>query len=229
MTTILLVDDQEIIRAGFHTIVETEPGLEVVGQAENGARAVELAAELDPDVICMDVQMPVMDGIEATRRIVAAGSRAQVLILTTFDDDDFLFRALAAGASGFLLKSSSAEDLIAAVQTLGRGDALLSPAVTRRVLDRFVGTPDAAPAAPGSAASPPRRPDAAPTPPVGHLTPREHEILTLMAAGHSNKEIAAALVVGDSTVKTHVSNILDKLGARDRIQAVIWAHKHGLG
>lgn len=225
MTTVLLVDDQRLVRTGFHTILDTEPGLDVVGEAENGEQAVRLAAELTPDVICMDVQMPVMDGIEATRRIVESGSPSAVLILTTFDDDDFLFRTLAAGASGFLLKSAGAEELIAAVQTLGRGDALLAPTVTRRVIQRFAATQqprervdDAGTAMGGNA---PR--------PTVHLTPREREILGHMASGANNAEIAAELVVGESTIKTHVSNILMKLDARDRIQAVIWAHRHGFG
>lgn len=225
MTTVLLVDDQRLVRTGFHTILDTEPGLDVVGEAENGEQAVRLAAELTPDVICMDVQMPVMDGIEATRRIVESGSPSAVLILTTFDDDDFLFRTLAAGASGFLLKSAGAEELIAAVQTLGRGDALLAPTVTRRVIQRFAATQQ-----------PRERVDDAGTPmggnapqPAVHLTPREREILGHMASGANNAEIAAELVVGESTIKTHVSNILMKLDARDRIQAVIWAHRHGFG
>lgn len=227
MTTVLLVDDQRLVRTGFHTILDTEPGLDVVGEAENGEQAVRLAAELTPDVICMDVQMPVMDGIEATRRIVESGSPSAVLILTTFDDDDFLFRTLAAGASGFLLKSAGAEELIAAVQTLGRGDALLAPTVTRRVIQRFAATQQ-----------PRERVDDAGTgtirgghtpQPAVHLTPREREILGHMASGANNAEIAAELVVGESTIKTHVSNILMKLDARDRIQAVIWAHRHGFG
>lgn len=227
MTTVLLVDDQRLVRTGFHTILDTEPGLDVVGEAENGEQAVRLAAELTPDVICMDVQMPVMDGIEATRQIVESGSPSAVLILTTFDDDDFLFRTLAAGASGFLLKSAGAEELIAAVQTLGRGDALLAPTVTRRVIQRFAATQQ-----------PRERVDDAGTGTIGgghtpqpavHLTPREREILGHMASGANNAEIAAELVVGESTIKTHVSNILMKLDARDRIQAVIWAHRHGFG
>lgn len=226
MTTVLLVDDQRLVRTGFHTILDTEPGLDVVGEAENGEQAVRLAAELTPDVICMDVQMPVMDGIEATRRIVESGSPSAVLILTTFDDDDFLFRTLAAGASGFLLKSAGAEELIAAVQTLGRGDALLAPTVTRRVLQRFAATQQPRErvddAGSGTASG------SAPRPTV-HLTPREREILGHMASGANNAEIAAELVVGESTIKTHVSNILMKLDARDRIQAVIWAHRHGFG
>lgn len=238
---ILLVDDQPLIRHGFATILGSEPGLEVVGGAADGAEAVERAAELDPDVICMDVQMPVMDGIEATRRIVASGSRAAVLILTTFDRDDFLFQTLQAGASGFLLKTAEAEELIRAVQVLGQGDALLDPAVTRRVLTRFsapgsapASTPDAdvapsplgEPRPPVEPAAPPSGSE--PVPPGGPLTGREREILLLLARGLSNAEIAAELFVGEATVKTHVSNLLMKLGARDRIHAVIWAFENGL-
>lgn len=212
MIRVLLVDDQSLIRTGFSTILETEPGIEVVGQAVNGAEGVRLALELRPDVICMDVQMPVMDGIEATRQITAAGSTSSILILTTFDRDDFLFETLQAGASGFLLKTAEAEELIQAVQVLGRGDALLSPQVTRRVIARF-GTMRPAPAE-GAA--------------VAQLTERERETLLWLARGLSNAEIAAEMYVSAETVKSHVSNVLLKLGLRDRINAVIWAYEHGL-
>lgn len=214
MIRVLLVDDQSLIRTGFTTILETEPGIEVVGQAANGEEGVRLAAELDPDVVCMDVQMPVMDGIEATRQITATNSRAAVLILTTFDRDDFLFETLQAGAAGFLLKTAEAEELIEAVKILGRGDALLMPQVTKRVLSKFASDQ------PVRAAKPNVRVDA--------LTEREHDTLLLAARGLSNAEIAKELYVSPETVKTHVSNILMKLGLRDRIGAVIWAYEHGV-
>ncbi|QEE60292.1 response regulator transcription factor [Salinibacterium sp. dk2585] len=220
MTRVLLVDDQDLVRAGFKTILQSEPGIEVVGEAANGADAVERARELQPDVICMDVQMPGMDGLEATRMLVADASvTAGVLILTTFDRDDYLFEALQAGASGFLLKNARAEELIDAVTIVARGDALLSPTVTRRVISRFAAE---APAA----AAPPAKP--VDTDAVRDLTDRELEVLKLMAAGLSNSEIAGRLYVGEATVKTHVSKVLMKLGLRDRIQAVIFAYEHGL-
>lgn len=261
MIRVLLVDDQPLIRLGFGAILGSEDEIEVVGEAEDGRAAVERAAELDPDVICMDVQMPHMDGIAATRALVAAGSRAAILILTTFDRDDFLFETLAAGASGFLLKSAGPEELIEAVRVLGRGDALLDPQVTRRVLARVAAppfgatlppTPPFGATLPGSAASTsgrsdpemgasgrsdpkPRQAGGTTTSPTDHaaaagagLTPREGEILALMARGLSNAEIAAELFVGESTVKTHVSNVLMKLQARDRVHAVIWAFEHGV-
>ncbi len=212
MIRVLLVDDQALIRTGFTTILESEPDIEVVGQAANGLDGVRLAAELRPDVVCMDVQMPVMDGIEATRRITADGTPTSVLILTTFDRDDFLFETLDAGASGFLLKTAEAEELIEAVQVLGRGDALLSPQVTRRVIERFT----AARPAPVRGRS------------VEQLTERECDTLQWLARGLSNAEIAAQMHVSPETVKSHVSSILMKLGLRDRINAVIWAYEQGL-
>lgn len=249
MTRILLVDDQALVRAGFETILTSEPGFEVVGQARDGAEGVRLAASLSPDVICMDVQMPVMDGLEATRAITASSSHPAVLMLTTFDREDFLFEALSAGASGFLLKTAEPEHLIDAVHALSRGDALLSPEVTRRVIERFAAPPEAS-ATPGAPAdSPPpgvtpsdNRAGAAPSdgrvgapgavsrpaPALSQLTERERETLLLLARGHSNTEIAQQLFVGEATVKTHVSNVLMKLGVRDRIHAVIWAYEHGL-
>jgi len=208
---ILLVDDQELVRTGFRVILSSRPGFEVVGEARDGAEALELARELRPDVICMDVQMPVLEGLEATRRIVAdPDATGTVLVLTTFDDDDSLFRALDAGASGFLLKTASPEQLAEAVEVLAAGDALLSPAVTRRVIERF-GT---APAAPRGAGLP-------------ELTEREADVLRLVARGLSNAEIGAELLVGEATVKTHVSNVLLKLGVRDRVQAVVRAYETG--
>ncbi|MGO3064384.1 MAG: response regulator transcription factor, partial [Brevibacterium linens] len=199
MIRVLLVDDQSMVRTGFRTILESEDGIAVVGEAENGQIAIDQALELSPDVICMDVQMPVMDGLEATEAIVRRGAAGAVLMLTTFDRDDFLFRALAAGASGFLLKTAEAEQLIDAVVALAGGDGLLSPEVTRRVIERSVSTP--APAAPSA-------------PELEQLTDRELEVLRLIATGASNSEIADGLFVGEATVKTHVSNLLSKLGIR---------------
>lgn len=247
VTRILLVDDQSLVRTGFATILGTEPGFEVVGQARDGAEGVRLAKELAPDVICMDVQMPVMDSLEATRAICAGPSRASVLMLTTFDRDDFLFEALAAGASGFLLKTAEPEQLIDAIHALARGDALLAPEVTRRVIERFAGADAAgradaaAPAgaaetgASGTGSSGASAPDPssasgtdASAAELVQLTERERETLLLLARGRSNAEIAKELFVGEATVKTHVSNVLMKLGIRDRIHAVIWAYEHGV-
>lgn len=210
MIRVLLVDDQALIRVGFRTILESEPGIEVVGEAANGEEGITMAQELAPDVICMDVQMPKLDGIAATRRLTQENCRASILILTTFDRDDFLFETLQAGASGFLLKTAEAEKLIEAVQVLGRGEALLAPEVTRRVIDRFAAT-----SAPVDAK-------------VDVLTERELDTLRCLARGLSNAEIAEELYISAETVKTHVSNILTKLGLRDRINAVIWAFEHGL-
>ena len=211
MTRVLLVDDQELVRAGFRIILNSEPGIEVVGEAANGSDGVRLALELNPDVICMDVQMPGMDGLEAARQIVADPAvGSHVLMLTTFDRDDYLFAALSAGASGFLLKTASPENLVEAVQVLARGDALLSPRVTRRVIESFG-----------------RQAPQQPRVEVPELTERETEVLTLIALGRSNAEIAVELFVGEATVKTHVSNVLAKLGVRDRIQAVVFAYENG--
>ena len=220
---VLLVDDHALLRAGFRTILDTQPDITVVGEASSGAEAVTQASALLPDVITMDVQMPDMDGIEATRRIVADPAvAAAIAIVTTFDRDDYLYQALDAGASGFLLKNAGAEDLIAAVRALAAGDGMLAPEVTRRVLARFAATP--APTAPipsGGA----RTPTVEPAEP---LTDREAEVLTLLADARSNSEIAQALFIGEATVKTHVSRVLQKLGARDRVQAVVLAHRMGL-
>lgn len=211
---VLLVDDQELVRAGFRIILESEPGIVIVGEARTGAEAIERASELCPDVICMDVQMPGMDGLAATREIVKDPRLcSSVLILTTFDRDDYLFDALSAGASGFLLKNSSPEDLVEAVQVVARGDAMLAPDVTRRVIERF-------------ASEPARSADDHPG--VAELTDREREVLIHLARGWSNAEIAAQLFVGEATVKTHVSKILMKLRVRDRIQAVVFAYEHGI-
>ncbi len=211
MTRVLLVDDQDLVRAGFRLILELEDDLEVVGEASDGPAAVEAVARLAPDVVLMDVQMPGGDGLTATRSITAS-TAVPVVVLTTFDRDDYLFGALEAGASGFLLKNASPEALVEAVRVVARGDALLAPEVTRRVLARFS-------ARPGRAA----RPDLA-----AALTDREREVLLLVARGLSNGEIAARLVLGEATVKTHVSRVLDKLGVRDRLQAVVHAYETGL-
>lgn len=212
---VLLADDQDLVRAGFRVILGTEDGIEVVGEARTGAEAVEQASALRPDVVLMDVQMPDVDGLEATRRILAepptTGPSTKVMILTTFDREDYLFEALQAGASGFLLKNARPEDLIDAVRVVARGDALLSPEVTRRVIARF----SRAAVAPG-----PHRPP--------ELTDREYEVLVALARGASNSEIAVMLHLGETTVKTHVSRVLLKLGLRDRTQAVVYAYEHGV-
>lgn len=214
-TRVLLADDHEMVRAGFRIILGSQPDIEIVGEAATGAEALARAAELQPDVICMDVQMPDMDGLEATRRIVADDAVASaVLILTTFDRDDYLFEALRAGASGFLLKNSTPEQLIDAVRVVAAGDALLSPGVTRRVIERFGTHADAA-----------EHPAASPAG-LETLTDREAEVLQLVAQGLSNAEIARSLFVGEATVKSHVSKVLQKLGLRDRIQAVVWAYEN---
>lgn len=218
--TIVLADDQELVRAGFRVILESEPGFRVIGEAPDGARAVEAVRTLHPDVVCLDVQMPGVDGLEAARRIAALPDPPAVLILTTFDSDDALFQALEAGASGFLLKNASPERLIDAVRTVAAGDALLAPDVTRRVISRATAAPVASDRAPD------RSGDAALA--SAGLTERETEVLRLLARGLSNAEIAAELYVGDATVKTHVSNVLQKLALRDRIQAVVWAFEHGV-
>jgi len=209
---VLIADDQALVRSGFRLVVETRPDLEVVGEAETGADAVTLARELEPDVILMDVRMPGLNGIEATRQIVASGSTARILVLTTFDLDEYVYEAVRAGASGFLLKDVRPGDLVDAVRLVAAGNALLGPTVTRRLLERF------------AADAPPATDDGA----VARLTEREREILRLLAAGLSNAEIAEQLVLSETTVKSHVSSVLRKLGVRDRVQAVIVAYDSGL-
>ncbi|MEU8074619.1 response regulator transcription factor [Catellatospora citrea] len=210
---ILVADDHRMVRSGFRVILETEDDLEVVGEAADGEQAVALAASTAPDVVLMDVEMPGVDGLEATRRITAAGDGPAVLILTTFDRDDYLFAALQAGASGFLLKNGSPEALIEAVRVLARGDALLAPEITGRVIAKFA-RPAAAPATSAQE--------------LKELTPREYEVLVLLAGGATNAEIATRLFLGEATVKTHVSRVLAKLRLRDRTQAVVFAYEHGV-
>jgi len=219
--TIVLADDQELVRAGFRVILGSEPGFRVVGEAADGAEAVEAVRRHRPDVVCLDVQMPNVDGLEAARRIAALPDPPAVLVLTTFDHDDALFQALEAGASGFLLKNATPERLIDAVRTVAAGDALLAPDVTRRVISRATSAVQ-----PSSADT--AGPDADTALATAGLTERETEVLRLLARGLSNAEIAAELFVGEATVKTHVSNVLQKLGLRDRIQAVVWAFEHGV-
>ena len=213
MTRVLIADDDDLMRAGLAAVLSSDPSIEVVGEASTGQEAVEGARRLRPEVVLMDVRMPDLDGIAATAALAGSGSSSRVLILTTFEQDDYVFGALRAGASGFLLKRTRPEELIAAVHTVAAGEALLSPSVTRRVIDRVAGD----------------RPTVAPdAPPVEELTPREREVLELIAQGLSNAEIAAELTVEESTVKTHVKRILMKLGLRDRVQAVIFAYQTGV-
>jgi DNA-binding NarL/FixJ family response regulator len=207
---VLVADDQSMVRAGFRMLLSGEPGIEVVAEAGNGQEAVQQAARLHPTVVLMDIRMPVLDGLEATRRIIAAGS-ARILILTTFDLDEYVYEALTAGASGFVLKDDPPERLIAAIRTVADGEALLSPAVTRRVIEQFT-----------------RMPRPAPPQEFADLTAREQEVFRLVADGLSNTEIARSLYISDTTVKTHVTHILQKLGLRDRVQAVVLAYQSGL-
>jgi DNA-binding NarL/FixJ family response regulator len=213
MTTVLVADDQAMIRVGLRKILEAEADLSVVGEAGDGEDAVAEARLLRPDVVLMDIRMPVLDGIEATRRIVAALPSTRVLVLTTFGLDTYVFDSLRAGASGFMLKDAPPEELVAAVRIVAAGDALLAPAVTRSVVEEFVRRPAAPP----------------PTPPaLDELTPREREVLDLLARGLSNPEICDRLVISEATAKTHVARILQKLGLRDRVQAVIYAYESGV-
>ncbi len=211
--TILVVDDQAIVRAGFRALLDAQPDLAVVGQAGDGAEAVALAGQLKPDVILMDVRMPVLDGLAATRQILAdatPGESPRVIMLTTFDLDEYVYDALRAGASGFLLKHASPDELAAAVRVVAAGDALLAPSITRRLVEDFARV---RPVLPVKAVD---------------LTPRETDVLRLVARGQSNREIAATLVLAEQTVKTHVSRILTKLNLRDRAQAVVYAYEYGV-
>jgi len=210
---VLLVDDDDLMRAGLRAVLSSDSRVEVVGEAGSGRAAVERVRALRPDLVLMDVRMPDLDGIAATREVTSALPEVKVVILTTFEQDDYIFGALNAGASGFLLKRSGPEELLAAIQTVAAGDSLLSPSVTRTVIDRMARQPT---------------PEIGPSRLLDELTPREHEVLVLLARGLSNSEIAAELVIEESTVKTHVKRILMKLRLRDRIQAVVFAYESGL-
>jgi DNA-binding NarL/FixJ family response regulator len=214
MITVLIVDDQPLQRFGFRMLLETNPDTEVVGEAGNGSEAIRQAEALHPDVILMDIRMPGLDGIEATRRLTATTGRSRVLILTTFDLDEYVYAALRAGASGFLLKDARPEELLSGIRAVAAGEAIIAPALTRRLLDAFathLGTPT--------------DPD---DPRLKSLTDREREVLIAISQGWTNSEIAERLVLSESTVKTHVGRVLAKIGARDRVQAVIYAYDHGL-
>jgi DNA-binding NarL/FixJ family response regulator len=210
---ILIADDQALVRGGLRMILDAQPDLEVVGEAADGREALEQAHELSPNLVLMDVRMPELDGLEATRRLVDRDPSAKVIVLTTFDLDDYVYEAIRAGASGFLLKSAPPHQLIAGIRTVMAGDALLAPEITRRLLDRFVARPP--------------RPTGTP-PAFADLSPRELEVLRLIADGRSNAEIAANLFLSEATVKTHVTHILTKLRLRDRVQAVALAYRTGL-
>ncbi|MEU8657219.1 response regulator transcription factor [Actinoplanes philippinensis] len=211
--TLLLVDDQELLREGMAMVLGATTGLRVIGEASDGRAGALLARDLRPDVVLMDVRMPIMDGIEATRDIVANCPDSRVLILTTFDLDEYAFNGLRAGASGFLLKDAPSAELVKAVRTVAGGEAVVSPRITRTLLDHYQSA---------------RVPAVAGTNLLDDLTSREREVLVAVGRGRSNQEIAGELFLSESTVKTHVGRVLAKLGARDRVQAVIWAHTHGL-
>ena len=213
MTRVLIADDDNLMRAGLIELLSNDPTIEIIGQASTGREAVERTCQFGPDVVLMDVRMPDLDGIAATCELSRAATGAKVLILTTFEQDDYIFGALRAGASGFLLKRTRPEELIAAVHTIADGDSLLSPSVTRRVIDRMAQQPT---------------PELADQARLGALTPREREVLELIARGLSNREIAAVLVVEESTIRSHVKRLLTKLGLRDRVQAVIFAYETGV-
>jgi DNA-binding NarL/FixJ family response regulator len=209
--SVVIADDQAMLRAGLRMVIETEPDMNVTGEAGDGVEAVSVVRRLRPDVVLMDIAMPRQDGLAATRALLAAPDPPRIIVLTTFDTDENLYRALRSGASGFLLKVSSPEHLITAIRVVAGGEALLDPAVTTRVISAFAG-----------------RPGPEPPPELGELTPRETDVLRLMARGMSNAEISAALTVGEATVKTHVARVLMKLGLRDRVQAVVYAYESGL-
>jgi DNA-binding NarL/FixJ family response regulator len=208
---VLVVDDQSMVRAGFRMLLAGEEDIEVVAEASNGLEAVDKATRFDPAVILMDIRMPELDGLQATRRILAKDRDARILILTTFDLDEYVYEALRAGASGFVLKDDSPEQLIAAIRTVAAGDALLSPTITKRVIQKFA-----------------RMPRPAPPEELENLSQRERDVFRLMARGLSNAEIGQELYISETTVKTHISHILQKLGLRDRVQAVVLAHETGL-
>jgi DNA-binding NarL/FixJ family response regulator len=211
--TVLLVDDDHLMRAGLRAVLSSDETIDVVGEAADGLQAVDATKRLQPEVVLMDLRMPHQDGLSATREILARSPEAKVLVLTTFEDDDYIFGSLAAGASGFLLKRTKPEELISGIHTVAAGDSLLSPSVTRTVVDRMTHHPPA---------------DVAPDKRLRELTPRERDVLELIARGLSNREIAAELVVEESTVKTHVKRILMKLDLRDRVHAVILAYESGI-
>ena len=213
MIRVLLADDQALVRAGFRLILELEPDLDVAGEAGDGREAIRLARELEPEVVLMDIRMPELDGLEATRRLVGAGSPARVLVLTTFDADEYVYEAMKAGASGFLLKDVPREQLVAGIRIVAGGEALLAPAITRRLIEQFVRRP------PPGAEAPPG---------LEELSQRELEVLRLVARGFSNAEIAKDLYLSEATVKTHVAHVLQKLRLRDRVQAVVQAYESGL-
>jgi DNA-binding NarL/FixJ family response regulator len=210
--TVLLCDDQELVRAGFRLILDLEDGIDVVAEAADGRECLRQTAEHAPQVVLMDIRMPRMDGVEATRTLVAAGSPSRVLMLTTFDTDELVYAAMAAGASGFLLKDVPRDQLVNAVRTVARGDAILAPVLTRRLVERFVAAPPPSTKAPTT---------------LSALSERELDVFACLARGMSNAEIASALFLGDATVKTHVARILAKLGLRDRVQAVVLAYETG--
>jgi len=212
MTRVVVADDQALVRAGLKMVLEAEPDIEVVGEAADGHEVLDVARRSSPDVVLMDIRMPGLDGLEASRRLLAGDSPPRILVLTTFDEEEYLYEALRAGTSGFLLKVSPPEQLIGAIRTVAAGNALIDPAVTRRVIEAF-----------GRRVS-----TAAPPPSYDELTAREREVLVLLARGRSNAEIAEELIVGEATVKTHVARVLMKLGLRDRVQAVVFAYEHGI-
>jgi DNA-binding NarL/FixJ family response regulator len=213
MIRVLLADDQDLVREGIRMIIDAEHDLTVVGEARNGVEAITRTRELDPDVVLMDIRMPDLDGIEATRRLVGADARARIVVLTTFDLDEYVYRAMSAGATGFLLKDASREQLTSSVRAAATGDAMLAPAVTRRLIEEFCRRPP---------------PDAAPPPAVDQLSQRERDVLLLVARGMSNAEIAGELFLGETTVKSHLARMFAKLDLRDRVQAVVYAYEHGL-
>lgn len=213
MIRAVIADDQAVVRGGLRMILESEEDIEVTGEAADGRQALDLIRELDPDVVLMDIRMPTLDGIEATRRLITAGARARVLVLTTYDLDENVYDALKAGAAGFLVKTESPERLVQAVRVVAAGEALLAPDITRRLVDRFVTG---------------LRPNTPASPELEELTARELEVLKLVASGLSNAEIAETLFVSDGTVKTHVAHILSKLGLRDRVQIVVFAYECGI-
>jgi DNA-binding NarL/FixJ family response regulator len=212
MIRVVLADDQELVREGLRMMLDADPGIEVVAEAGTGNEALRLVRELDPDVLVIDIRMPELDGLEATARVAATGSRARVLVVTTFDLDEYVYRALKAGASGFLLKDATREQLVHAVRTIAGGDSLLAPSITRRLIEDFCGRPEPGSLPPGARS----------------LSERELDVLRVLARGRSNAEIAAELFLSEATVKSHVARVLQKLGLRDRVQTVVYAYESGL-